>query len=471
MEAEAACREYVRLSGGAVIPRWDLGLLLIRCYRLEEAQFEFEEALRICRANNVAPSIRATVLSGLGKCRRRQGDIGAAQDAFLEAWNLCQGNYMQSESRGQQIGFELVETYFASGDIDRAFSHVARMEDLANSLGLDESLAECLFTKGWLHYQLEDDRAAEQCFRQAMQVAREHVGENHPRFVWPCAYLAFTLEAQGKTQEAIPLYDILRTRMKQRFIDKSVVYETASWLYVRAILGACGDDNAQLREAERIAQQGLEYVSAWPWPTCEAAFRHELARIQQRRSSPAAAFVSLRAGLATASEPLATSMAMRDYLTTPRGELEVALARVLRESGSTNELDQAKDVFEEGVVIREQALGSDHIQVALAQLRLGEFLSVDSREDKRLQGARPLREAYQKLAVYTSTAVNAARRRAAQQLAELYDSLDQPDKAASWRLRLDQLDEPLESDSDEPGNADNTFRPSAKPPPDPAGET
>ena len=82
-EAESACREYVRLAGDAIIPRWDLGLLLIRCYRLPEAQREFQEALRICRTEHVAPSIQATVLQGLGKCLRRQGEIAAACLAML----------------------------------------------------------------------------------------------------------------------------------------------------------------------------------------------------------------------------------------------------------------------------------------------------------------------------------------------------------------------------------------------------
>jgi serine/threonine protein kinase len=470
-EAEAAGRECVRLSGDAVIPRWDLGFLLIKCYRLPEAQLEFEEALRICRAKNAGPAIEATVLSGLGKCHRRQGNIAAAQNAFLEAWHLCQGNYMQSESRGLQIGFELAETHFAAGEIDRAFNQVAHMEDLARSLGQFESLAECLFIRGWMHYQLEDYQTAEQLFGQAMQVAREHVGEDDPRFGWPCAYLAFTLEAQPtRAQEAKALYDKLRIAMKREFIDKPVVYETASWHYVRALLGTCGGDDAALDEAERVAQQGLEYVSAWPWPPCEWAFLYELGRIQQRRGSPAAAEKLLREGLEKAPEPLATSIAMRDYLTITRAQLEVTLAGVLRESGSANGLEEAKQVYGEGVVIRTQGLGSDHIQVALAQLRLGEFLAVNYPDDERLRGADQLREAYQKLSVHTSTAVDAARRRAAQRLAELYDTLNQTGEAASWRSTLEQLDQPRESDVVEPKNAGITFRPSAKAPPNQADE-
>ncbi len=464
-EAEAAGRECVRLSGDAVIPRWDLGLLLIRCYRLPEAQLEFEEALRICRAKNAGSAIEATVLSGLGKCQRRQGHITAARDAFLEAWNLCQGNYMQSESLGLQIGFELAETHFAAGEIERAFSQIAHMEELARSLGQFESLAECLFIRGWMHYQLEDYQTAEQLFGQAMQEARDHVGEDDPRFGWPSAYRAFTLEAQQGAQEAKPLYDRLRTDMKQEFIDQPVVYETASWLYVRALLGTCGGDDAALDEAERAAQHGLKYVSAWPWPPCEWAFLHELGRIQQRRGSPAAAETLLRAGLEKALEPLATSIAMRDYLTITRGELEVTLAGVLRESGSANGLEEAKQVYDEGVVIRTQALGSDHVQVALAQLRLGEFLAVNYRDDERLRGADQLREAYQKLSLHTSTAVDASRRRAAQQLAELYDALNQPNEAAQWRTKGDQLGQFIQGDRADQRHSNKTLRATAEPPP------
>jgi hypothetical protein len=70
------------------------------------------------------------------------------------------------------------------------------------------------------------------------------------------------------------------------------------------------------------------------------------------------------------------------------------------------------------------------------------------------------------LAFHSSNAVHAVRQRALEQLTQLYDALNQPDEAVSWRLRLEQLDQPVESDSVEAENTDDRSHPSAKPPPD-----
>jgi tetratricopeptide (TPR) repeat protein len=474
-EAEAACRQYVRLarkthSSEPVIPLWDLGVLLMDQGRFDEAQIEFENALRVCRAEDFPPAIMGTVLSGLGKNYRRQKNITAAKDAFLEAWNLYMTNNLQDEPRGHLIGLELAEVYFASGDIDQAFEQVETIEGLAKRLERFELLAECLFLKGWFHYKLENYGEAELLFREAMQVARDHVGEDHPRYGWPAAYLAFILESKQRSLEAEPIYRRMRTQTKQRFIDKPIVYWIGDWAYVRATLGTCGSDEDQLRDAARVANHGLDFINAWPWPWLESAFQLELAKIHQRRGNEEAAIRSFRRGLDKATEPLATYVAMRSDLPTTREELEIALANLLVDSAPDGR-EQARRVFEEGVVIREHGLGIDHIQTALAQLRLGEFLVAYAGENERRRAGELIRDAYRKLDTHSSTAVTAICRRAALQLADLYDALGQPDEAANWRTKLDQLDRSPESVPPEEMDPGDLQRRSADPkPPESMGQ-
>ncbi|MCA9213074.1 MAG: hypothetical protein KDB27_08415, partial [Planctomycetales bacterium] len=73
--------------------------------------------------------------------------------------------------------------------------------------------------------------------------------------------------------------------------------------------------------------------------------------------------------------------------------------------------------------------------------------------------------AYQKLSVHTSTAVDAARRRAAQQLGDLYETLNQPDQAAQWRTTVDQLGQSNQGDRADQRHSEKTLRANAEPPP------
>ena len=89
----------------------------------------------------------------------------------------------------------------------------------------------------------------------------------------------------------------------------------------------------------------------------------------------------------------------------------------------------------EAVQKRAAHLETEHIQVALAQLRLGEFLITQS---DLTAAEQPLLQAYKKLLLH-SDVVYPLRRRAATKLVELYQMTGQPKEAAKWQDKLDKL--------------------------------
>ena len=298
-----------------------------------------------------------------------------AIESFREAWELYQGDdRLRREPRGHRVGLRLAEMYFAAGDLNGAFKLARQIEELTRKQGPVKSLADCLFLKGWLHFQLESYASAAELFERSMKLAEEHFGEKSTEFGYPCVYLAMSLEAQQRHNEAAAYYQRLLT-LTAAYVETSHVYRVANWGHARALLGVVGDDHTQLETALGVAQEGLNFVARWPWPWLEPAFHQIIAKVHLRRGQRQAAIDSLTMGLKKAAEPTATLRSSPYDVPTSRQEVEVMLASIYAEE---NRADKAKQVLEEAVRIRAEQLGADHIQVVLAELRLGEFLFTQS---------------------------------------------------------------------------------------------
>jgi tetratricopeptide (TPR) repeat protein len=238
-----------------------------------------------------------------------------------------------------------------------------------------------------------------------------------------------SLEAQQRHNEAAAYYQRLLT-LTAAYVETSHVYRVANWGHARALLGVVGDDHTQLETALGVAQEGLNFVARWPWPWLEPAFHQIIAKVHLRRGQRQAAIDSLTMGLKKAAEPTATLRSSPYDVPTSRQEVEVMLASIYAEE---NRADKAKQVLEEAVRIREEQLGADHIQVVLAELRLGEFLFTQS---EYAAAEQPCLNAYLKLQPYAAAA-NPIRRRAANQLAKLYTKTGQPGDATQWQSKAD----------------------------------
>ena len=142
----------------------------------------------------------ATAVSGLARCLILQGDIDGSIERYIEAWQLFQeDDDLRKELRGYGVGFELIQTYFANGELNRAFGLLLEIRNQVSSDSvLLQSLIDCAFLEGWLYYQLEDYQQCERCCRQAMDLAENRYGDRDAKFGWPCGYVAMSLEARGQ---------------------------------------------------------------------------------------------------------------------------------------------------------------------------------------------------------------------------------------------------------------------------------
>ncbi len=191
-----------------------------------------------------------------------------------------------------------------------------------------------------------------------------------------------------------------------------------------------------------VAQKGHDHVGLRSWTWKQPAFHLLDAEVHRRRDQPEAAIDALQRGLEKAEEPHATFRASRYDVPTMRSELELMLANLLVQE---DRQDEAREVLNEAVQKRAAHLETEHIQVALAQLRLGEFLITQS---DLTAAEQPLKQAHEKLLRH-SDVVSPLRWRAATKLVELYQMMDQPKEAATWQAKVDTLN--LKSEVNEEG--------------------
>ena len=341
---------------------------------------------------------------------------------MLRRGTCCQTEELRGESNN--VGFALAETHFALGDVASAFTVVNQIRDLAGAEGLKDIESVSQFVEGWLLYQLEDYPSAERAFSDFMRSAKEPFGDEDKSFALACGYMALTLEAQQK-QEAASEWFRRVLPITNTYVQSPYVHALPYWFHSRALLGSCGTDETQLDEALATANEGLGLARAWPWEWMEPHFQLAIAMVQHRSGNVPAAIRSLESGLAKAIEPRATLFATGNWdwptpgVPTTRRELELTLADYYVQMQQTND---AIGLLRAGIEIRERALPAGHFQVALARLRLGEFLLEHADDKAQYEEARSeLRTACE--GFQESTYLDAARRRAVTGLIELSEML------------------------------------------------
>ena len=453
-EAEQAQRNVVeareRLGQNPSLAVWDLGLVLMELGddRLDDAQAEFERALENCQDGS-RPMVKSTALSGLGTCLNRKGNLTGAIKALRESWTLCQTNdKLRNEPRGHRSATWLVEVYFAQSDLQAAFELVEQVERYLRTTETSpvESLVECLFLKGWLYYQLEHDDLAVELLTESRDLARDHFGEQSILFAGPCVYLALLLERSQQSQNAEAAFRRYLP-ITEAFVNASPSYSVCHWSHTRGLVATSGGDVSKLENALEIADRGHQFVAEWRRKWMEPAFYYNKARLQLQldESNPQTAIELLKSGLMKAREPQATYRSWRWHVPTMRTELETMLARLYLQE---DRAEQAMRVLRDAISIRSDALGDDHIQTAMAQLRLGEFLVTHSERFEIVTAEQPLRKAYEKLTRHPP-AVNALRRRAARSLAEVYRATERPRNADQWQAIAESHGRPKpENDTD-----------------------
>ena len=208
------------------------------------------------------------------------------------------------------------------------------------------------------------------------------------------------------------------------------------WAHAHGILATCDGDPKQLDSAEDIADEGLKSVRTWKQPRYEPAFHVLKAMIQHGRNPDQldSAIAELQEGLKKATEPRATHLnSGAPQVPTDRWHVEKKLVEFLVEA---DRVIEARREMEKALSIRRSAFYPGHIQTILAEIRLGEFLQRQGLHSRTT--SERLEEVFEKLQPF-SPVLDAARRRLAQLLCDVYESLDNEDKAAEWQSYLQQL--------------------------------
>ena len=194
-----------------------------------------------------------------------------------------------------------------------------------------------------------------------------------------------------------------------------------------------------------LHNRSIEFAREVNWPCKETSFHQVTAELEllagaDRSTAIDSAIASLRTGLETAPEPQATYRAFLWNLPTTRRGLEMMLADLYLEDGNAK---AAEAVLKDAVAIRQDAMGPEHIQTSMAQLRLGEFLvdHATSEGSSASEAEQPLLATFEKLQSEPDV-VHRLRWRVTNCLADMYQSIGQPQDAAKWREIAESYDLP-----------------------------
>ena len=444
-EAIAAAKEAVLRDGEH--PVWtyvDLGNLHMEVdddAHLDQALECFTQALKNHgRRDDPEAHMRGSLLAFKARCHWLRGELDLAINGYQEAYDLYRSSdQLRGESEGHSIGSKLVHLHFAIGDVDATFDLLDEIESSAQEFNVASSRIGCLGLRGWLYFQLGDYIAAEPLLKKAKQLARAKYGVLNGRYGISCLYLALTYDALKQPEDAVAQYLDLQP-LTQRYVDASYVAGVPYWAHARGILAASDGEEEEVREAKKITEAGLAEKQAWRQTSHEPAFYALKAGIERRLSPEKvdAAIGIFQEGLAKAKEPTATIRNVFGYqMPTDRWQVEAKLVELLVKAEQT---DEAHQVMKDAVVVRSDApmLGPEHIQTILAEIRLGEF-----RQQQGLHNsdtAEELEAAYEKLRPFSSV-VDGVRRRLAQLVVEVYESLGTDDEAAKWQIELQRLND------------------------------
>jgi tetratricopeptide (TPR) repeat protein len=349
-----------------------------------------------------------------------------------QAWELCQADDdLQHEPRGFLRGLRLAKTYFVQGQVKAAFDQLTQVEDilLSEQSPPPESVLECEFLKGWLYLQLENHERSAESFRESAKIASQYLGDEYHMVGFSHTYLGMALEALGHHEEAAASFH-KAISTAEPYVDTPYVHYLHYWMYGRSVIGSAAEPD-EFDQALEASQRAIEFLSGWPRTWLEPVFHEVIAGAQVRLGDRKSAVRSLKEGLDKAVEPQATWRSTQMDAPTTRRDLEVMLAGLYLNDGKA---DEARRVLQNGVQERKK-LGDDHIQIAMAQLRLGEFLVGQS---AYVAAEEPLKDAFDQLEPHPDV-VNHLRTRAAAGLVKVYEALNMPEAAVEWRRKFEMF--------------------------------
>ena len=346
---------------------WDLAGYLADGDRdqLDEAHQVIHRAIEMSeRMNGRNDSMTANLIGKQGSCFRQQGQLDQAIRCYREAQQIYQQLGLGNERRVLLIGEKLAETLHMAHQHSAANQVLDEIDRICREQGVDDWQCYFTFVRGWGHHLQGDYAAAENILRQAVLL-----GDKHCTMVAVEARLSLArcLDVQRRSAETPLIYDQV-VALIEPHVEMDAWKDKFCFKYAWALLHGSND---RAEEALRWSEEGLTKTRYWPFQGREpdlllakAVALHRLGKHQEAIDT-----------LVDAIDRIEYPACQPTIYDTPRSRqlLEETLVDFYVQQDN---LTAAKDVFRDGIEARVNRFGSDqHLQVALAELRYGAFLS------------------------------------------------------------------------------------------------
>jgi serine/threonine protein kinase/Tfp pilus assembly protein PilF len=404
--------------------RMAIGETYYRLGRLDRAEPQLENALRL-RTLALGPDHPETLdaVNDLALVRKQRGKLAEAEPLYRQ--NL--------DARRRVLGSEHPDTLLAINNLASLLAETGKLADAEQlfrenlearrrtggaegpqTLVAANNLAVVLAEEGKL------EEAAE-LYRQTLQTRMRLLGADHPDTVLSAHNLGAVLQSSGRLAEAEPL---LRQNLEAR--RRVLGPEHFETLQSLNSLAGLLKDRGKLDEAERLLQEGLSASRRVLGPDHPDTLRtmNNLAGALEQ------------AGKRTEAETLAREALTRGRRVLPPdhpsllGALGV-LGAVLNEAGKPQE---SETLLRECLAGRRKTLPAHHWRTAQTEVLLGTALMAQ----QRYAEAEPLLRGAAEVLRAGPGVPESQRRKALDQLIQLYEAWGRSDDAAFWRRQRDE---------------------------------
>ncbi len=361
------------------------------------------------------------------------GLLRSSQARYDEAERLAREGLEQTRSRKPPDARSLGQALAALGHVlegrgryDEAVVVLGEAIEVQRGIGGDETdLASSLYELANTHFYAGHYAASDSLNRQVMEITRRVKGDRHPSISDALINLGAVQFEQGRYVEAEGYYP-------------QALDITRSWY---------GEQHP--KTASNLTMLGRALVFQSRFDEATAALRQSMA-IRERVFGPAHPAVAStvneigNGALQTQrfDDAEAAFRRMVEIYRTVYGDRHYLMGTALSNLGSVymkkEDHPRAEPFFRRALAVYTQTLPADHLNVGIARIKLGRTML---RQRRYAEAERETRAGYEILTRQTDPAVSWLKA-ARTDLAEAYDALKQPDKAAAVREEQSKSESP-----------------------------
>ncbi|HET6629333.1 MAG TPA: serine/threonine-protein kinase [Woeseiaceae bacterium] len=400
-----------------------IGRVYFNLGQYEPAIDMLEESLRIRLAEfGEGHAQVAAVKNELGLALTRTADYARARELLESA--LAQNRRDEGE-RGPSVAkslYNLSELAMATGDLERSRALAAESLGIFESYGDDRYPREIAEGKSGLARILRarnELAAAEELYREAIAVTREHFGSDHPHIAYFLQNLAVVLRARGELDAAEAMFE------ESIAVTRRVLGEEHSLVAGSLVmLGSLRRDRGDFEAAEAAYEEALAIHTKARGPdhpfvaydmTSLAMLRYDQGRLAEAEALLRQAIAIFESSVGPDHQYVASALTELGVVLTDRGAPGEALPL----------LERARDIRASDYAPEDPLMAATVAAYGHALARLGRF---EDAEQAMLASVPHL--------VETGVRPDRRARRVLAWTADLYEAWSRPEDAVRYRDRL-----------------------------------